>query len=168
LGTPHRSESIDDLEDQLYKLVLLPGPEPIADGVLRKVKELARQVTKTNQRFLATKLPDRAAIINLFTQVVCKNQKQSPVAEDGAGPAAPNPNDNDQGDNLADPVTPFPQYAHYIGHSFEAAGKIPIEDVDHLALVNGGLSGEWLSSLSRSVFSLRDGFRKSSIQDFED
>lgn len=159
MGTPHRCESMDDLEDQLYKLILLPGPE-IKNGVLRRVKELARQVVRINQRFLATKLPDRAAILNVFaTQTNCRNQEPSSRNEATAGPVAPHPDNSGPEDGVADPVIPFSQDAHYIGQSFEAAGRFARENVDHVALVRGEPSGQSPSSL-RDVLNPWKGFRK--------
>lgn len=156
MGTPHRFQSTDDLEDQLCKLVLLPGPK-IRGNILNKAKELARQVIRVNQRFLATKIPDRAAIFNLFAQITRKSQKPNPVDENTAGAAAPSLNGREPDDDVADPVTPFPPYAHHLGHSFEAAGTNRQEDVDHVALIrggpSGGPSGEWFSWLSH-LFSM--------------
>jgi hypothetical protein len=162
LGTPHRFQSTDDLEDQLCKLVLLPGPE-IRDGILSKVKELARQVATVNQRFLATKIPDRAAVFNLFTRITPKNEEPNPVDANLAGVDGLGPKDTrDQDEGAADPATPFAQDAHFIGNSFEAAARFPRGDVDHLSLIRGERSGQWLSSLS-NLFNV-DGSRKSCLQ----
>ncbi|KAG7286709.1 hypothetical protein NEMBOFW57_009020 [Staphylotrichum longicolle] len=82
-----------DLEDELHRLVLLPGSGPhLVDGILHKIKELSRQVIKVNRRFLATKLLDRAAILNVFAQTSLKSQNQDPVDELTTEVAAPNGN----------------------------------------------------------------------------
>lgn len=120
-------------------MVLLPGPD-IKDRTLSKVRELARQVTRTNERFLAAKILDRANIINVFTR----------------------PDVSDGGDVAADAVTPFSQYSHNVGHAFESAGKSWTSTVGHLALVRGESSAEsgdwplWILGLFNSR-----GFRKS-------
>ncbi|UKZ96457.1 uncharacterized protein TrAFT101_011246 [Trichoderma asperellum] len=67
LGTPHHSHSVEDLEDQLHKLILLPGPE-IRNQALTKIKNLANQVNRVNEAFPATKLLDRALIFNVLTR----------------------------------------------------------------------------------------------------
>ncbi|KAF5011778.1 hypothetical protein FDECE_2145 [Fusarium decemcellulare] len=132
VGTPHRFQSTDDLEDQLHKLVLLPGP-PIINGTMAKVKRLATQVTETNQRFLATKLLDRAMVFNIFSQNVRDSLREKPIdhnsmAADGIDYSK---------DDFFNVVTPFPRYAHFIGHSFEAFGRIRWDNKNHLDLVNG-------------------------------
>jgi hypothetical protein len=157
LGTPHRIHAADDLEDQLCKLVLLPGPV-IRDGIPSKVKELARQVNLVNHRFLTTKLPDRAAIFNLFTDIVPKQQKSELVDEKTAETAALNPDSSDQDGRAPDPVTPFTRIVHHIGHSFDAAGRFARDDVDHNSLIRGEPSGKWLSLLS-DLFNV-DGSRE--------
>ncbi|RYP78211.1 hypothetical protein DL771_000688 [Monosporascus sp. 5C6A] len=142
LGTPHRFQSTGDLEDQLHKLILLPGPE-VRNRVLRKVKNLARQVNKVNQYFLATKLLDRAAIFNIFTQNVRDSPRQNHVDENAADST-----DSRDEDDLPNPVTPFPRYAHFTGQSFEATGRFRLEGTDHVDLVRGEASYDWLSRVS--------------------
>ncbi|RYP16723.1 hypothetical protein DL765_004959 [Monosporascus sp. GIB2] len=144
LGTPHRFQSTDDIEDQLHKLILLPGPK-IRDRVLRKVKNLARQVNKVNQYFLATKLLDRAAIFNIFTHNLRDSLKQNHVNEN----AADSTDVRGEGD-LSNPVTPFPRYAHFTGQSFEATGRIRMDDTDHVDLVRCETDGHynWLAKVS--------------------
>lgn len=154
-------ESAYDLEDRLCKLVLLPGPE-IRDRTLSKARELARQVTRVNQRFLATKILDRAAIFNVFTHPEREDMKQNPVDEGTVKAKGPGPDDMGQDDDMADPVTPFSRYVHHYGHSFEGAGRARLLDVDHLALVRGEPSrklGSWFSWLS-THFNAK-AFRKS-------
>lgn len=142
-------------------MVLLPGPE-IGDRTLSKVRELARQVTRANERFLATKILDRAAIFNVYTQNLRKSRKQNPADENIAEGTVPGPDGSSKKEEAADPVTPFPQYAHHYGHSFEAVGKFRLPDVDHAALIHGkesGVSGDWFPWLS-NLFNVV-GFRKS-------
>jgi hypothetical protein len=158
LGTPHRFESTEDLEDQLYKLLLLPGPEVSYDR-LRKSKTLARQVTKINHRFLETKMLDRAAVFNLFTQNMRQSREKCRFYGEIPGGLAPIILGYDEQDQISGPVTPFPRYAHHIGHAFEAAGRSRINRLDHSTLARGEPDGTrfpWVSSL----FNV-DGFRKS-------
>ncbi|RYP51143.1 hypothetical protein DL768_003490 [Monosporascus sp. mg162] len=144
LDTPHRLQSKDDLEDQLHKLILLPGPE-IKNRVFSKVKNLARQVNKVNQYFLATKLLDRAAIFNIFTHNVRDSLRQNHVDENAADST-----DFRDKDDLPNPVTPFPGYAHFTGQSFEATGRFRLGDIDHVDLVRCETDDDydWLSSVS--------------------
>jgi hypothetical protein len=150
LGTPHRFQSTKDAEDQLCKLILLPGPE-VKDDIPTKAKELARQVIGINRRFLATKIPDRAVIFNLFTQDITASQERpAPYLDDNTIEATgQTPNDDGQGNEATTrPVTPFPRYAHLLGHSFEASGRFRLENVDHLDLIRGEPNGDWFSWIS--------------------
>ncbi|TAQ90941.1 hypothetical protein B7494_g700 [Chlorociboria aeruginascens] len=150
VSTPHRFQSTGHLEDQLHKLILLPGPE-IKDVLLSKVQQLARQVDKVNQRFLATKLLDRAAIFNVFSQSTRASLRQNPV--DKNTPEGTDPNGDD---DLPDPVTPFPPYGHHSGQSFEAGLRIQLDNTDHLDLIRGELSFDsWFSAVS-SIFNVSD------------
>ncbi|PTB35375.1 hypothetical protein M441DRAFT_41404 [Trichoderma asperellum CBS 433.97] len=90
LGTPHHSHSVEDLEDQLHKLILLPGPE-IRNQAVTKIKNLANQVNRVNEAFPATKLLDRALIFNVLTR-------------DGGNPSKA--------------LTSLSQFALTLGHSF--------------------------------------------------
>ncbi|KAI1654117.1 putative ankyrin repeat protein [Daldinia decipiens] len=141
LGTPHRFQSTDDLEDQLHKLILLPGPH-IRSQVLSKVKNLARQVSMINQGFLATKVLDRAVIFNLFTQNIHDSLKQG-----NADKTANDIHDIDENDTNH-PVTPFSRYTHFIGQSFEAAGRSRCEYISHEDLARGDPRKPWVPFLS--------------------
>ncbi|KAF7554349.1 hypothetical protein G7Z17_g2957 [Cylindrodendrum hubeiense] len=146
LGTPHRFQSMSDLEDQLHKLILLPGPE-IRNRVLPKVRNLAVQVNKTNQSFLATKLFDRAVIFNIFTQSVVDSLSQKHIDETIGADGT----DLEKKESLENAVTPFPRYAHFVGHSFEAAGRLRLTNVDHLNHTRGDADDEWFSFVSDMV-----------------
>ncbi|KAI2472567.1 putative ankyrin repeat protein [Annulohypoxylon bovei var. microspora] len=128
MGTPHYFRSIDDLEDQLHKLILLPGPE-IRERVLSKVKNLARQVNKINHNFLATKILDRAAIFNVYSDVFPRTPEDPP-----------------------DPVTPFQPCAHFIGQAFEAVGRLRCRYIDHVDLIRGDPKREWIPTVFK-IFS---------------
>ncbi|KAK2010071.1 hypothetical protein LZ32DRAFT_536560 [Colletotrichum eremochloae] len=65
LGCPHKTDSIDVLEDELHTLMSLPGPD-IESGLIRKIKNVALQVEDTNTRFLETKLLSRLVHISVF------------------------------------------------------------------------------------------------------
>ncbi|KAK4244200.1 hypothetical protein C7999DRAFT_44090 [Corynascus novoguineensis] len=129
LETPHRFRSTYDLEDQLCRLLLLPGPK-ITNGIPAKVKELGRQVTRANQRFLSTKIIDRAVVFNVFVQNPRKTSKQDSIDKSTAEPI---------------PATPFPRYAHELGHSFETAGRFVMVDLNHKSLIKGGEWVQWLA-----------------------
>ncbi|KAK2055438.1 hypothetical protein LY76DRAFT_520468, partial [Colletotrichum caudatum] len=65
LGCPHKTESIDVLEDELYTLMSLPGPS-IESGLIRKIKNIACQVDDANTRFLESKLLSRLVHSSTF------------------------------------------------------------------------------------------------------
>lgn len=66
LGCPHKTESIDRLEDEIHNLMSLPGPE-LKTGLVRKVKNIARQVDHINTRFLDANFFSRLLHINFFS-----------------------------------------------------------------------------------------------------
>ncbi|KAH7120549.1 ankyrin repeat protein [Dactylonectria macrodidyma] len=150
LGTPHWAHSMSSLEDQLHKLILLPGPT-ISNDLLKKVKDLAHQVNRVNQEFSATKHLVRTNIFNIFTDNKYGSQKDSatkngdstltqPKVEAGAG---------DEGD--PGPVSPFQQFAHRSGQPLEAATSIRWDETDHLDLVRGDASGWWINIVSNML-----------------
>jgi hypothetical protein len=62
-------------------------------------------------------------------------------------------------DDLSNPVTPFPRYAHHSGQSFEPAGRFRLNSTDHADLVHGDPNNEgWISSVS-DIFNVH-GSRK--------
>lgn len=132
------------MEDQLHKLILLPGPE-IKNGVLSKVRNLARQVDWINQAFLATKLLDRAVVFNIFTQNIQDSLRQQSANENIADSI-----DISDKDDIHSPVTPFTRYAHFTGQSFEAAGRIQCDNdgLDHVDLIQGDEEDCWCSTVS--------------------
>lgn len=140
LGVPHRFESQDELEDQLHKLILLPGPK-ISRMTLVKVKHLAKQVNRINHNFLETKLLERASVFNFLIQSVERSLEEMP--------AGVKPKEDYSDDAIEKAVTPFKRYAHFIGHSFEGAGRWRWNDFSHLDFVReegkSKLSGKlWL------------------------
>lgn len=98
-----------------------------------------------NERFLGTKILDRAASFNIFTQSVGDILAQRPTGDGTIGAVATNPTKQD---NLQDPVNSFPRYAHSIGHSFEAIGRFPCADIDHVKLVQGDADSGWNLAVS--------------------
>ncbi|RGP62916.1 putative ankyrin repeat protein [Fusarium sporotrichioides] len=157
LGVPHRFESQDELEDQLHKLILLPGPK-IKNMTLIKVKNLARQVSRANIKFLATKLFDKACIFNYFIQDIPRSRADNP----GCGEATSAGDDDYADEQIRNAVTPFKRYAHFVGHSLEAAGRSRSEDYSHLDLVRerGGLELSDMShQFNQGGYPLRIGYR---------
>ncbi|KAI1387300.1 ankyrin repeat protein [Hypoxylon trugodes] len=146
LGCPHRAHSIDDLEDQIYQLIQLPGPD-IKYRVTQKVKDLARQVNAANETFLATKLLDRAVVFNVFTHNVRTSLDKCPIDDNASYIAKP----SGPYDELANPVTPFPRYAHAIGHSFEAYGRIACLTISHMELMEDDPSDGWLPLVTNAI-----------------
>ncbi|KAL6918825.1 hypothetical protein FSST1_002851 [Fusarium sambucinum] len=130
IGTPHRFESIDDACDQIYKLVYLPGPD-IKNGTLSRVKHLAEQTERTNARFVTTKLLDRACIFNILSQNVTDSLAKKADDEVVEGADGFNYNAKDWSQTVA----PFRRNAHFIGHSFEAGGRLRNNNINHLDLI---------------------------------
>ncbi|KAM0218323.1 hypothetical protein ACHAPA_002405 [Fusarium lateritium] len=155
MGTPHRFKSQDDAEDQLHKLLLLPGPE-IKERLFAKIRHLVMQANRVNQRFLTTKLYDRACIYNYFAQNIKASLAESTtnansVHVSGIG------TESVQSDKV---VTPFPRYAHFVGHSFEACGRWRSNILNHLDLVRDVASPNldeislWLGSALKVSYGL--------------
>ncbi|KAF9768543.1 hypothetical protein IL306_014142 [Fusarium sp. DS 682] len=130
IGTPHRFQSQDDMEDQIYKLVLLPGPD-IKKKALTKVKHLAEQIGRINKRFPTTKLLDRACIFNIISQSVTDSLADK--AADDEFEAADG--DSYENKDWSKTVTPFRRQTYFIGHSFEASGRLRYDDISHLDLI---------------------------------
>lgn len=90
LGCPHRSKSTEDLEDELFSLLCLPGP-PMKKRILQKIRHLARQIERVNLEFLETNVLDRAVVLNVIsepqgqgqTDVTNEPQVMGPVAKEG-------------------------------------------------------------------------------------
>lgn len=146
---------MDDLEDQIHELILLPGPD-IKHQTIRKVKNLASQVNKANQDFLATKILDRAAIFNIITENIRESLEQKPIDNSASytyGPGVYKANPPNR-------VAPFPRYAHSIGHSFEAAGRINCDNLGHLDLVRGrsDYEDDWWTTMVSNVLNT-NGYR---------
>ncbi|KAH6984406.1 putative ankyrin repeat protein [Ilyonectria sp. MPI-CAGE-AT-0026] len=141
LGTPHRAHSMSSLEDQLHKLILLPGPT-IRSNVLKKVKNLAHQVNRVNEEFPATKHLVRTAIFNIFADKA-RNLKEENATENGEEVGA-----GDGDDDVSGPVTPFLPFVHQSSHPLEAVTAIRWDETDHLDLVRADSSGWWIERVS--------------------
>ncbi|KAF4333733.1 ankyrin repeat [Fusarium beomiforme] len=144
IGTPHRFQSQEDLEDQIYKLVLLPGPD-VKKKTLTKVKHLAEQIDRINKRFLTTKLLDRACIFNFISQSITNSLADK--APDDESEAADGGNYDKH--DWSKTVTPFRRYTHFIGHAFEASGRFRYGEISHLDLIRDEGSSEIGSLLEK-------------------
>lgn len=147
MGTPHRFHSTDDLEDQILKLIRLPGPA-IKDMALIKVRNIARQISRINQDFVATKLLDRAFIFNVFTQNKQESLKQISAKNDENDDDESQSSDQSSVEDAPNCVTPFSRYSLSVGQSFEAAGRRRTKPVDHLELIRAGSDEVWLTDIS--------------------
>lgn len=123
LGTPHRFQSTQDAEDQLYNLLLSPGPE-IRTELLNKLRNLAIQVKKINSSFIYTKLLSHATIFNIVVEGLPKGVLQRHESGDVS------PSEGSDAYNTSSPITPFSLYTHMIGHPFEASGRNIINVTD--------------------------------------
>ncbi|KAK7414638.1 hypothetical protein QQX98_006495 [Neonectria punicea] len=63
LGCPHRAESIEILEDEVHRLMSLPGPV-IRNGIMGKIRNIAHQVNNVNLQFLDVKI--NADLISVY------------------------------------------------------------------------------------------------------
>lgn len=161
LGTPHRATCLEDLEDQIYDLLLLPGPE-IRPRLVQKTEALAVQTESINNDFLETKLFDRAVVSNVFAQ-------RTPTALRGSRARGRSESSSQQTgnwgantlyDELNSPVIPFTGYSVSPGLSFEAFGRYIVTNGDHLDLVRGQ-EFDWMGLLSSLFYNTGGGPRKS-------
>lgn len=132
---------MSSLEDQLHKLILLPGPT-IRSNVLKKVQNLAHQVNRVNEEFPATKHLVRTAIFNIFTDKA-RNLKEENATENGEEVGA-----GDGDDGVPGPVTPFIPFVHRSSHPLEAVTAIRWDETDHLDLVRADSSNWWVETVS--------------------
>lgn len=116
LGTPHRFQSIQNAEDQLHDLLLLPGPE-IRTELLNKIRNLTIQVKKINSSFLDTKLFNHATIFNIVVEGLRGSVRQRDESGDVSTFEESDPY------NIFSPATPFTLSTHLVGHPFEASGR---------------------------------------------
>ncbi|KAJ9414194.1 ankyrin repeat-containing domain protein [Fusarium oxysporum] len=135
MGSPHRFQSQDDLEDQLHKLIQLPGPE-IKNKTMLKIKHLARQIDSANLRFLETKLFDRATTFNIFIQDAKASLAAKPADDKSLGADGIDYENED----FSKAITPFSRNSHFVGHSFEAAGRWRWDDFGHMDFVRETIS----------------------------
>ncbi|KAF5635889.1 ankyrin repeat [Fusarium sp. NRRL 52700] len=163
MGSPHRFQSQDDLEDQLHKLIQLPGPE-IKNMTIQKIKHLARQIESANLRFLATKLFDRATTFNIFIQdakasLAAKPSDDKSLGADGV---------DYEGEDFSKAITPFSRNSHFVGHSFEAAGRWRWDGFGHMDLVRETVSSSFSDiayAFGATGFPFKVGYRLISFQE---
>lgn len=148
---------MEDLEDQVFALIMLKEPA-IRTQLLRKVKRLANQVERANQKFLSTKLFDRATVFNVFAQNI-HDARNRRLFDGKSTHATVTKSDHDTlGAPAAD--TPLSSFAYAVGHSFESVGRYGLEKLDHLHMVSGdGLDESWVRRIFK-MFNM-DGCRKS-------
>jgi hypothetical protein len=149
ISTPHRFQSREHAEDQICKLLQIPGPR-IEDGLLGKVTSLARQVDMANKRFLATKLLDRAAIFHIFTANARHSLEHGNLTD--LDPISLWRSTGFESlEAVPNPVTPFPRYTHSIGHSLEYAGRYRMGRTDHSGVMRAEVLNDvwfqWASKL---------------------
>jgi hypothetical protein len=94
---------------------------------LVKVRRLANQVDRINHNFSTTKLLERASVFNFFVQEVRRSLAQMP--------AGMKPDKDYSNDGIENAMTPFKRYAHFVGHSFEGAGRWRWNNINHLDFV---------------------------------
>ncbi|KAH8765998.1 ankyrin repeat-containing domain protein [Diaporthe sp. PMI_573] len=138
LACPHGNESKEELEDQLFALLNLPGP-PVQTQTLRKITNLSRQIEKINLEFLETNVMDRAHIINFTGQE--KNETQANATMIPQTAAQDTNADNQVINSATDlPTTPhriFSVHHSAMVHNLGLYYTLPLVRTDHLDLVRG-------------------------------
>ncbi|KAG5811160.1 hypothetical protein H9Q74_013689 [Fusarium xylarioides] len=172
LGCPHRSESLETLEDEIFTLISLPGPELKKDRV-RKIKNITNQVEAINTEFLQSKLMRRSTNINIY------HLKDLPDEEKTKSTVDPPPVDdatdgNTENDSLSpqetlsipiensqlsftglpkSPRAPFGRYSISTFTTFDASNQFRLLDIDHVELVRGDEKSEpdenWVSYMAK-------------------
>ncbi|PNP58298.1 hypothetical protein THARTR1_01813 [Trichoderma harzianum] len=142
LGTPHQFLSIQDAEDQLHDLLLLPGPQ-IQTGLLSKIRNLALEVKNISERFLDTKLLNHATIFNIIIKNPHKSVEQQNKSHDAST------SERSEAYCTLNPVSPFSLYTHAVGHAFEASGRYIANVTDAI-----GENGEplWARLMSHRLY----------------
>lgn len=103
------------------------------------MRNLANQVSRINQDFLATKLLDRAFILNvLLVQNTPKNPNDG-QSSDYVSPDGKNESNKDR----CEMEIPFTTFTQSLSQSFEAAGRIHLDQMNHLDLVRGIERDPW-------------------------
>lgn len=134
LGVPHRAHSMEELEDQLHQLLILPGPDDIKQGIVQKIRGLAEQVAAINIQFLELGLTSRAVMVNIFSsartpQLRYKSQQEikaiEPTMEESEKPVTSPPL-----------ITMFPRYSTSMGFPFETHHRSR-NAINHLDLIHG-------------------------------
>lgn len=148
LGCPHRAESIEVLEDELYNLMSLPGPD-VKKGIMRKIKDMAFQVNDVNIRALDGNLFSRLVNINAFYLVDLP--KEAETKQESSVPEDEDQNTRIQQDTSqcglqfsapliefpTPPASPFSRYTLTTGHWMEIDSRYSQSVIDHAGLVRG-------------------------------
>lgn len=148
LGCPHRAESIEVLEDELYNLMSLPGPD-VKKGIMRKIRDMAYQVNDVNIRALDGNLFSR--LVNINTFYLPDLPKEAETKQEASVQEEEHQNATIQQDTSQSvphsstpliefptpPASPFSQYTLTTGHWMEIDSRCSQSDIDHASLVRG-------------------------------
>lgn len=93
---------------------------------------------RINRQFLATKLLDRATILNILVQKKLESPKEGQI-----GGCASHDGKNESNSDHCETETPFTTFAQSLSQSFEAAGRIHLNQMDHSKLVRGDEQDPW-------------------------
>ncbi|KAM0348148.1 hypothetical protein ACHAP4_011103 [Fusarium culmorum] len=165
LGCPHKSESMEVLEDEVLNLMTLPGPD-ITHDRLSKVKNIARQIEDINMHYLKSILVHRLTSINVFHLMDIPEAGIQEELNENLVAASNLTNDADddknnligtgvtQIDQVQKPMSvqhstptstklptvlasPFSRYTLTTFISMETAGRFRVKNIDHASLVRG-------------------------------
>ncbi|CAG1991720.1 unnamed protein product, partial [Fusarium graminearum] len=165
LGCPHKSESMEILEDEVLNLMTLPGPE-IPNDRLGKIKNIARQIEDINIHYLKSRLFHRLTTFNVFHLM---DIPEAVLDEELKGESVvvlnPTNNTDDDKNDLTStgvaqpdqvyqkmpiqhsaptltkfpvsPASPFSRYTLTTYNSMEVASRFRVKNIDHASLVRG-------------------------------
>lgn len=157
MGCPHRTETIDVLEDELHNLVGLPGPD-VRKGITGKIRDLAFQVNNVNIRALEGSLFSRIVNINVF---YLPRLAKGPYAKGGETEMKL---DSLPAEHLSEatipelptvPASPFSWYTLTTSNWMEADSRYRQSVITHADLVRGdedvGEDDSWIENLSNRL-----------------
>ncbi|KAH7186028.1 ankyrin repeat-containing domain protein [Fusarium flagelliforme] len=158
LGCPHKSESLEVLQDEILNLMSLPGPA-ITKGRVGRSNNIACQVEEINRQFLRSKLFHRVTIISVFHLAILPDNAPEDHSKDAlVAESAPTDNADDSNEKAAglddqshltssvkgivpalpelplSDASPFSQYAMTTFSPLEGQSRFPVW-IEHLDLV---------------------------------
>ncbi|KAK1762661.1 ankyrin repeat-containing domain protein [Phialemonium atrogriseum] len=140
LGVPHRAHSMEELEDQLHQLLILPGPGDIKQGIVQKIRGLAEQVAAINTQFLELGLTSRAVMVNIFSSAKTPELRYNTQPEietiETIETIEPKMEESEKPPTSPPLIAMFPRYSASMGFPFETQSRWR-SAINHLDLIHG-------------------------------